>query len=510
MMNNIAYLYIRWSSAKQESGDSLRRQREYAAKYASQNKLNIVELPIDDGVSAWKGNNLTSGQLGKFIDDVESGIVETPTIMLTEQLDRLSRVDVWAAPDILRRLVAAGVSVITTKDNKIYDKTNINDIAYVISAIVESDLSAKESAKKSERIKSAWDAKKKRALEHGEAMTNMNPFWLKKVGKKFELNNQHIPTIQKMFELYLEGYGTNAIANYLNENKYDTPLTARKVKAKVWYGESIRKLLLNKALIGHYHNKVDYYPVAIDPELFAKVQATKGAIKKQKGGGNNHDNILARLCKCAKCGDSMYRRKSNGKDEYRCRTGINDKTKCNAARWKSEQINEIVLNAVKEINVEELFTDNNNTLVKKLKDKIILLQHELDTNAKKYNRISKAIELSDDDIDDLLERRIELKQESKDIAAQLKDSQKELESANSYATVFATAQANVHTFYNNATPENILKLNLELRKIIDVILLDNTNHILSIQYKNGVCKEYYSEKDLDDGSTALGILVSTK
>ena len=64
----IAYSYQRFSSDAQSEGDSLRRQKELARKYVDENSelgltldtaLNMTDL----GVSAFKGDNMTTGAL---------------------------------------------------------------------------------------------------------------------------------------------------------------------------------------------------------------------------------------------------------------------------------------------------------------------------------------------------------------------------------------------------------------------------------------------------------------
>jgi len=54
-MREVCVSYIRWSSASQNDGDSLQRQRERIALYAANNNLRIVNEYRDEAISGTKG-----------------------------------------------------------------------------------------------------------------------------------------------------------------------------------------------------------------------------------------------------------------------------------------------------------------------------------------------------------------------------------------------------------------------------------------------------------------------
>ena len=58
-----AYSYIRFSSAKQQSGDSVERQTKLSANYAAKHGLELdTQLNMSDlGISAYDGANLKKG-----------------------------------------------------------------------------------------------------------------------------------------------------------------------------------------------------------------------------------------------------------------------------------------------------------------------------------------------------------------------------------------------------------------------------------------------------------------
>jgi hypothetical protein len=63
-----AYSYTRFSTLKQEQGDSERRQIESARLYAAERGYPLDEsIAVDRGKSVWTGKNISEGALGEFI-----------------------------------------------------------------------------------------------------------------------------------------------------------------------------------------------------------------------------------------------------------------------------------------------------------------------------------------------------------------------------------------------------------------------------------------------------------
>ncbi len=70
------YSYSRFSSPEQKKGDSLRRQNEYAEKWAQKNGFELDDTlrMQDEGLSAFRGAHITRGALGQYLDLVEKFI----------------------------------------------------------------------------------------------------------------------------------------------------------------------------------------------------------------------------------------------------------------------------------------------------------------------------------------------------------------------------------------------------------------------------------------------------
>src|SRR5215218_5183997 len=88
-----AFSYIRFSSKKQQKGESFRRQSEFAVEVCRENGWVLDEtLTLNDlGVSAFRGANAKVGALSEFLEAIRIGRVLRGSVLIIESIDRLSR-----------------------------------------------------------------------------------------------------------------------------------------------------------------------------------------------------------------------------------------------------------------------------------------------------------------------------------------------------------------------------------------------------------------------------------
>lgn len=109
-----AYSYIRFSTAKQQSGDSLRRQEKLATEYAARHSLDLDNSSYRDlGMSAYRGKNASEGSLKLFLDAVDQALIAKGSYLLVESLDRLSRAEVPDALELLLGIIRRGIVVVS-------------------------------------------------------------------------------------------------------------------------------------------------------------------------------------------------------------------------------------------------------------------------------------------------------------------------------------------------------------------------------------------------------------
>ncbi len=115
-----AYIYCRFSTPKQEGGDTLERQIRDCSAFCGRKGWDVTEVIIDKGRSAWKGDHL-KGHLGAFADRVRAGEIPQGSVLVVEKLDRLSRQGHRVALRWIEDLCDVGLRVATVDGGKLYD-----------------------------------------------------------------------------------------------------------------------------------------------------------------------------------------------------------------------------------------------------------------------------------------------------------------------------------------------------------------------------------------------------
>jgi DNA invertase Pin-like site-specific DNA recombinase len=313
-----AYSYRRLSSKIQlaDGKTGSARQLEAALKYCQEHKLKLDDTLklTDDGKSAFSGANLTRGALGKFLDLVKAGRIPKNSVFLLESLDRLSRANVIDAQELLFSLINRGITVVTLMDNQEYSRDNILKNPGMLFLSLGSMIRANdESETKSKRILFARQ-KRREAAADGQKFKYYLPPWCEWKSNEFKLIPERAEIIRDIFQMYLDGKGPMAIASTLNVNK--VPYFG---KTGAWYKKIITTLLTDKRVIGHAHwmDKDGYFPVAINKDLFHRVQA-RLSNKSRKGGQNGVGpiNLFAGMFRCSKCGGAVAKTRCINRDGY--------------------------------------------------------------------------------------------------------------------------------------------------------------------------------------------------
>ena len=373
----LAYSYIRFSTAEQAKGDSLRRQIELREKYLAGKNLQLDEtLTMRDlGVSAFKGANADEGALGSFLQAIDEGRVSHGSFLLVESLDRLSRASVDVALQLFLRIIGQGITIVTLEDGREYSqssiKANFTDLIVSIAIMARAH---EESQRKSNLISKAWKQKRVEAAKSGKVMSKVVPFWLKAKEDRsgFVVIEEKAKLIHRMFELSLEGIGVSSIAKMMNSEGSLSPT------GKAWRGSNIAKFLRNRAVIGEatfssFMNPEsnreatepipNYFPSIISESDFYAVRDryANTNIKTEHGKKSDHRNLFRRKVFCPYCGGTVsifamkYKRK-DGLQHYttlHCANRSNGMN-CPSARWDYYEFQHLFLGYVKELDISTL------------------------------------------------------------------------------------------------------------------------------------------------------------
>lgn len=305
-MKHQAISYLRYSSKGQARGDSERRQEESFNRWLLQNtdKYTAYELFKDLGRSGYSGGHLArGGSLGRLLQQAKEGYFGKGDLLVVEAIDRLSRLEPLEAIELYQEILKTGLSILTLEDNQIYSTESLNSGGFaLLTLVIKSQASHEYSKRLGARIKSAHEKKRINA-QNGNVEKVVSASWLKN-GKIYE---PIAVLVKKAIDMYLNGYGTRAIAIEITslisnadgavKERYKKPIDAR----------TIRRWLDNQALIGNWKSKDKLiegcFQPLIDYSTWMKIQDQLDFRKANKiSSGSVTHYKLAGLIVCHHCG----------------------------------------------------------------------------------------------------------------------------------------------------------------------------------------------------------------
>jgi len=345
-----AFLYIRFSKDEQKDGTSYERQMELAKNYCRRNNLVLEKVFLDEGVSAYTGDNFQPGTaLWEFLQRVREDSIPPDSYFLFENEDRFSRDLPAKADDFLMEILEADITVVTLDPEQIFTLDNYSDMEILLPTKVRQCLANMESKKKSKRIRKAKEVMRERARK-GEIVSRRAPAWLRLTEGAWVVDEAKAALVRRIFDLCVEGYGARMISGFMNR-EHPEGLTGRLMKDKDgeyiegkyigWAPGYIRVLLRSRTVLGDYQpfegtpakrNRKstlkpsgdpirNYYPSIVSEAQFAR--AGQIMVKRRAGGGRGEKggkrregsvpNLFQGILVDAACGRNMVLSTSDGK-----------------------------------------------------------------------------------------------------------------------------------------------------------------------------------------------------
>ncbi len=436
-----AYSYIRFSTPDQIKGDSLRRQTEASEQYCKAHGLTLdTSLTLRDlGLSAYHGKHKSKGALGVFLRAVEEGKIEPGSVLIVENLDRLSREEVLDALNQFTGIIQAGIRLVTLQDGMSYDKQSIKDNwTQLIISITYMARAWEESETKSKRLKATWEQKRNNVNTAEKKMTSRIPAWLtiNKEKTEFILKPEVCKAIDLIYRKKLAGAGSEKIAREMNQMP-DIWIPPIKEKTKDgrkprrggtggWRSSYITKLLHgNEALIGIYQpHKMDeegkrvpdgepipdYYPPAIDKKIYYEVQAVIKANSKMNGRGGGAvgqaSNLFTYVAKCGHCGGALHYINKGEQVYLHCdysrRKYLDEKTKerlCDAGTIRYDEFMKLFFRDFDELDIDQFLpgNDERNAEINKLQRMIDTAEYQLSELEDEIERLRTRIRKTKDE-----------------------------------------------------------------------------------------------------------------
>jgi DNA invertase Pin-like site-specific DNA recombinase len=329
-----AIAYVRFSSDEQANGDSIKRQTANVTRYAERHGLFIETVLLDEGKSAYKGEHLANGELGRFLRRAEKGGFRGYAFLVEEQ-DRLSRQGIRATLDVIGRFLDAGLELhVTEKSLVIRTEEDLDNLAIVVPTVVNGSSANEYTKKLSQRVSSARASEREKARATGLAVTAKVPAWLKaEKGKKAVAIPEHAKTVARIFELAGLGLGAKKITRTLEAEKRH-PFG----KNTAWSPEYVQKILRSRAVVGEFQpHKLygkkrvpigepipDFYPLVVTPSAFdaarkaveAKTRFRRDGRRGYGGGNVNVNSLFSSLVYDHNNGVKMFHNPGRRKGDY--------------------------------------------------------------------------------------------------------------------------------------------------------------------------------------------------
>jgi len=431
----VAYSYIRFSTPKQQHGDSLRRQTEATEAWCKRNKVQLdTSLTFQDlGVSGLRGRNRLDDTkaLAQFLKAVEKGHIPKDSYLVIENLDRLSREDVRKALRLWMEILDAGINIVQLHPQIIFrhDKYEMTDIML---AVVEMSRGHSESHMKSIRASEVCKNKRKRAAETGEALSGRVPSWIK-IGEDGKpcLIEERAAVLRQILQWAAAGYGSTSIVKKLKAEG------VKPFGKAAWSRQYIAMLLRDERVIGKLQplrkRKTDqpkclenYYPPAATEEEWFAARAGIAQRKRKDGkpkGGRFDDfiNLFSGLLWDAPTGEPMYsqHRPSRNTSVERLvmtKSAAEGRGKCvSFPLWTLEQA---ILSSLEEIDPKELSEE------KTKPDEVSILSAQIATKKDRIASLNKALdEAGEGEFLDTVQKLGQWRQELKELEGKLQEAQ---------------------------------------------------------------------------------------
>lgn len=436
--NHFSYrtaIYCRLSKDDEQKGESasIQNQRDMLEHYVKAKGWNIVDCYIDDG---YTGLNTNRPAFQKMIKDVENKRID---IVITKDLSRLGRNYLQTGYYTESFFPKNGVRYIAVNDgvDTLQDNNEIVPFKNVLNEFYSRDVSKK--------MKSAYLTR----ARQGKFTGCLAPFGYMK--NPNDLHNLIVDKetswiIEKIYELAISGYGTQAIRRILFDEKIPTPTWWNRKKGlrnKItkleqtvengeywWDCSTIKEIIENPVYLGHIASqKVNHqfkvgwlsdkpmeewiivkntHEPIISQETYdmanEKVKSRKRPFK------TGEESIFSGLVKCPSCGKSLNLGRNNSKNREKlltCNTYRRyGKNLCSQHRIYFDTLYEIVLedirkNAIFALKDEKMIiTALEKSGNSEVKEEQIYIAKKIEEDSKRVSELNNKIEkLYDDWID---------------------------------------------------------------------------------------------------------------
>lgn len=430
-------VYARRSTAKATQQDTIDNQIKICTRRAKELGLEVVDEFTDTGSGR---DDDAREDIKKMIELSSQGIFQG---VIMKGISRFYR-NVEEGLRLIKRLDRSGIRVITVEENfdSSLDRTSTGqlDTSMITLHLLFAE---RESQKTSERIKYT-QIEKAHAGEWNQPGSVPYGYSYNSDTKKLEVDYTNSETIKTIFNLYLDGLGMKAIAQYLNGDNKDG-ISHPSPKGARWSQYTVGFMLKNKVYIGYvvynkrsrierpyknpealgksdediytgndYNEKKDWiitpdaHEAIISKEIFDRVQSLIESKGIRKGIRNN-TSLMASLAKCGKCGKGMTFKRGNKDKEGNIRTRSNyycsnyikyGKRYCTSHHVRASEFEDLIISQLQSKIDERIDERKVKSNLKKSGDSSLVKERNLRRMERDIEHVMKKMEV-------LLEKNIE-------------------------------------------------------------------------------------------------------
>ena len=405
-----------------EHGYSVGEQLERMRDYCKAMEWDIYKEYVDAGFS---GANTNRPSLQRMIRDIKAGKIDK---VLVYKLDRLSRSQKDTLELIEDVFLANGCDFVSMSEN--FDTSTPLGRAMIGILAVFAQLER-------EQIKERMLMGKEARAKEGLFPSGKSPIGYDYVDGKLVINQFERVQIERIFNEYLQGKSPKAIAKGLNE----AGLTH---KYGHWKADTIRYLLKRRTYTGVIKHHEAYFEGEHDPiisqDLFDSVQKEidrrSDEFCKRNRRTGKAQSYLGGFLVCSHCGAkySKYSQYDNKGKEYayvyyKC----NSRTKrskhlihdpnCKNKTWRMDDLDSLVFDEIRKLSMDESYISQ---LKDEAEDETPVIQSEIDSLDVQLTRLmdlyavgQMPLEILQDRISDLNDRKLRLETELESILSEM-------------------------------------------------------------------------------------------
>lgn len=495
-MSGNVYSYMRWSTDRQSDGSTEARQRAAQEAFCKHYDMTLVEEITDPGMTSFRGKNAHEGKLRDFINRAKRGEIPPGSLLLFENADRMSRMQLAHAVPLFFEILGAGLRIGIADRLQVYTPGTL-DLGGLMTILVDMERANAESKRKSDFGRAGW-AKAHVRMEAGDVTTDKVAQWLEVERidgeRRFKVKEDIAEQIRALFTASLQ-YGVAESCRRVNEQF-----------GSGWKIHQVQYLLKNRRLIGEHtitnyseqagknmpSDRVltDYYPVVVDKNLFAEVQAV---INKRKPFAGKQDasnlNIYRGLVKCAACGGSVRFMFKTGKEYFHCTASMsNSCTGPGIRSIRGEHLRRLLFKFEHWTNLRTYFMQSSEDLktLRRERDALLALIEKIATRTSQTQQ-----RLMDEDDSDrqsvLLDMLTKAKGDDKDARAKLAATETQLSELEDAFTIAGLDIGNrVEWMLNDRSEAAALeraRINRYLSNIFETLVIDFEGKTLSTAVK---------------------------